>query len=485
MPTRRLPIHALRAAPVLALLSLAGILAFAEPTTTTTNDEFLPIPEHADLEGDPAAGRHYLLHGDYIGSGIPLPAWRLLTAGAPQSDPPLLEREGAEDIPHDMNRFRTPEGVDVVSGVNCLGCHASMLRGQLVIGMGNSLSDWTGAKQGPIGPLKALAALAFAEGSPERVVFDRFLRGSSALEGRIETPFRGVNPAFRIEEIAASHRTPADLSWSKSPVFQPLDRVVPSDVPPWWHLRKKDALYYNGMGRGDFARLIQQITVFGIEDAEDAARIEPHMRDLLAYIETIEPPKYPAPIDRALAARGRAVFENNCASCHGTYSGDGGGEDETYPNKLIPVEKVGTDPLYAQSLRDTPLVDWFNESWFATAKNDAPSDAAYVEPELAYIAPPLDGVWCTAPYLHNASVPTLEALLDSSKRPTRWRRTFDSHDYDLEALGWNHTIPPTDAPPDPKTYDTTLPGYSNQGHTYGDELSEEERRAVLEYLKGV
>jgi len=27
--------------------------------------------------------------------------------------------------------------------------------------------------------------------------------------------------------------------------------------------------------------------------------------------------------------------------------------------------------------------------------------------------PPLDGIWATAPYLHNGSVPTLAALLDS------------------------------------------------------------------------
>ena len=33
------------------------------------------------------------------------------------------------------------------------------------------------------------------------------------------------------------------------------------------------------------------------------------------------------------------------------------------------------------------------------------------------------------------------------------------------------------------TYDTTLPGYGNGGHTYGDHLSEEQRGAVLEYLK--
>jgi hypothetical protein len=34
-----------------------------------------------------------------------------------------------------------------------------------------------------------------------------------------------------------------------------------------------------------------------------------------------------------------------------------------------------------------------------------------------------------------------------------------------------------------QTYDTTLPGYSSQGHTYGDGLSAPERSAILEYLK--
>jgi hypothetical protein len=34
-----------------------------------------------------------------------------------------------------------------------------------------------------------------------------------------------------------------------------------------------------------------------------------------------------------------------------------------------------------------------------------------------------------------------------------------------------------------KIYDTTLAGRGNGGHTFGDDLSEEERMAVIEYLK--
>ena len=36
-----------------------------------------------------------------------------------------------------------------------------------------------------------------------------------------------------------------------------------------------------------------------------------------------------------------------------------------------------------------------------------------------------------------------------------------------------------------KTYNTRIPGYGNYGHYFGDALSEGERKAVIEYLKGL
>jgi hypothetical protein len=32
-------------------------------------------------------------------------------------------------------------------------------------------------------------------------------------------------------------------------------------------------------------------------------------------------------------------------------------------------------------------------------------------------------------------------------------------------------------------YNTTLPGYGNQGHYFGDKLNDDERKSVIEYLK--
>ena len=103
--------------------------------------------------------------------------------------------------------------------------------------------------------------------------------------------------------------------------------------------------------------------------------------------------------------------------------------------------------------------------------------------------PPLDAVWATAPYLHNASVPTIAALLDNDKRPTYWRLKRDPRAYDSQALGWRYEAlehgkeGAADEEEARMIYDTTRHGYGNQGHDYGDSLSEEERQAVLEYLK--
>ena len=101
-----------------------------------------------------------------------------------------------------------------------------------------------------------------------------------------------------------------------------------------------------------------------------------------------------------------------------------------------------------------------------------------------YVAPPLDGIWATAPYLHNGSVPTLDDLLKSSQRPAKWSRTFDNTaDYDAVKIGWKYKVETTKS--NTKTYDTTQLGYGNQGHIYGDKLTAEERKAVIEYLKTI
>ncbi|MEE9374107.1 MAG: hypothetical protein V3V00_13730, partial [Saprospiraceae bacterium] len=91
------------------------------------------------------------------------------------------------------------------------------------------------------------------------------------------------------------------------------------------------------------------------------------------------------------------------------------------------------------------------------------------------------GVWATAPYLHNGSVPTIKLLLDSPSRPKFWKKSNGSKGYDYEFLGWKYEE--NDHKENKNTYDTTLEGYGNQGHYFGDKLSVGERMAIIEYLK--
>ena len=92
-----------------------------------------------------------------------------------------------------------------------------------------------------------------------------------------------------------------------------------------------------------------------------------------------------------------------------------------------------------------------------------------------YKARPLNGIWATAPYLHNGSVPNLWALLQPvAQRPARF--FVGSREFDPVRVGQV-------SEQGPSLLDTSLPGNSNRGHLAGTTLPEADKRALLEYLK--
>ncbi len=420
--------------------------------------------------GKPKVGLDYLLHGDYIGAGLP---YEFFGERIGTTDSPLLVRGGKNQfVNHGMNVFTAQNKVTVIAGLNCFACHAAEFENTFIIGLGNSDIEMNGYTNisAASGLLQNLVETEYGNESAEAVISHQFLRGFRAVAPHIETPFKGINPAFRIEETAAAHRNPIDLTWSDTLSFQYLPYVIASDTPPWWHVKKKHGLYYNGMGRGAFSKMMEQISVVAIQDSSHARAIHTQFIDVLAYIESIEPPRYPQKIDTPLAAKGKPIFQQHCQTCHGEY-----GENETYPNKLIPISEVETDPYYARMLFDSPVTDWYNESWYSHS-----SPASRMEPTLAYIAPPLDGVWCTAPYLHNGSVPNLHTLLNSKSRPEKWKK---EKIYDYTLVGWAYKEVMSSDETNRNVYNTQIKGYSNVGHFYGDKLNDKERLALIEYLK--
>lgn len=209
-----------------------------------------------------------------------------------------------------------------------------------------------------------------------------------------------------------------------------------------------------------------------VNDTSESAEVDSHMPDVLAYINSLQPPTYPKEINAAMAEQGKVIFNNNCSDCHGTY-----GKDGQYPNLLIPQSIIQTDSLLQLANYSNPqFIDWFNKSWFSGGNHPAKLVAFN-----GYIAPPLDGVWITAPYFHNGSVPTLEAVLNSTIRPKYWSRSFDNPEYDYVIPGWKYVV--HSKAEDRSVYNTNLPGYGNYGHYFGDKLNDAERRAVIEYLK--
>lgn len=347
-------------------------------------------------------------------------------------------------------------------GLDCMTCHGGSLLGTSYIGLGNSSLD-----------IQALfEELAKADGLPVKLPFTfSNVRGTNEADGfgvyllGLREPDLRIRPQWR------------NLG---------LHDDTCADVPAWWLLKKKRTMYYTGATDSRSVRSLMQFMMHPLNTSDHFRKAEAAFRDIQQYLLALEPPKYPFPVNADRANRGRVVFENHCAKCHGTY-----GNGWTYPNKVIPLDEIGTDPSRHRGVEvaygEAYSASWFGKEpgWFA--------DGVTLRATAGYQAPPLDGVWATAPYLHNASVPTLYGVLNTKARPVRFTRSYRTGEaeYDKERVGWKVTELST--PPSPrlpgferrKVYDTTQPGRSNTGHTYGDVLNDEERWAVIEYLKSL
>ena len=112
-----------------------------------------------------------------------------------------------------------------------------------------------------------------------------------------------------------------------------------------------------------------------------------------------------------------------------------------------------------------------------------------ISAEMKYKARPLDGIWATAPYLHNGSVPNLYEMLSPAAERSK---TFylGSRLFDPKNVGYR-----TEPIKGGFELDTRLPGNSNQGHEFkdgpldagvlGPEFSHEQRMDLIEYLKSL
>lgn len=288
-------------------------------------------------------------------------------------------------------------------------------------------------------------------------------------------------------------------------------------------------------------------------DIRNLRRVENHLRKLTS-------PKWPQQvfpeIDKSRSLAGARLFAKYCADCHVPINRED--PDRRVVAKMIAVSSVGTDTKMAENSRffsgysgilrnqyvntDTgsilldnqaPVVallsaatrnvvtstdpdKWLIRRWlersydfgYTLLDNEVrPSlKAGYYDPDttvdpyasvMAYKARPLNGIWATAPYLHNGSVPTLYDLLLPKKqhgdpdegeyRPDEFRvgsREFDVEKVGFRSIGYDGFL-----------FRTNIWGNHNTGHEYASgrtplpdgtilpALNKQQRLELLEYLK--
>ncbi len=247
---------------------------------------------------------------------------------------------------------------------------------------------------------------------------------------------------------------------------QPVDTTVGnSDMVPIWNMKARAgmSLHWDGLTTS----LRESVLSSAIGDGASRKSIAlSNLERVEKWLLGVPPAPYPFEIDRALAARGRPVFEGQCAQCHAP------GGSRT--GSVIPVDEVGTDRHRL-------------DMWTAAAANAYnafadryPWDFGAFRKTNGYVAVPLDGIWLRAPFLHNGSVPTLHDLLErAANRTPRFYRGYDVYDPQHVGFVSSGEI----AAQMGAMYDTARPGNGNGGHLYGVELSAAEKQALIEFLK--
>lgn len=239
------------------------------------------------------------------------------------------------------------------------------------------------------------------------------------------------------------------------------------------------------------------------------------------------PEEFP-PIDVAMADRGEALYAQHCAKCHNLVNPsdehrrvvawmenlDSAGTDRKVAENIDryrgstgvlegrPMKVLGGDKFKAEApvslivenlavgmllerKADAALVEL--EALFQhRGSKDAPKQGNFEAnaPLMAYKGRSLSGVWATAPFLHNGSVPSLWQLLQA---PSERVRSFyvGSEVFDPREVGLEYR---SDAKPSflLETHDAAgrpIPGNSNAGHAYGTELTTQEKWDLIEYMK--
>ena len=335
----------------------------------------------------------------------------------------------------------------------------------------------------------------------------------------------GRNDAFGIgrNELFGAFK---DANFTEGINVLPAD--APVSFPHLWGMERTSWFQWGVNTNSVIERNIGQALGVGATMQPDKGYSSTVRLDNLHAIEKLQyklrAPVWPeelfGPIDRVRAERGKKFFDRTCALCHETYGKSGALNDY----QLFALDVVGTDPSTAINFERTvmtaegpkpfgtaafEIVTRVKEAYYRDNKTPPDVQAAwesrntrpkpeYRTPLLQYAQYPdtrqhgiyraktLKGIWATAPFLHNGSVPTLYDLLrPADQRPMTFR--LGTKEYDPVKLGYVTGGARFLTPPgmQPFEYDTRLLGNWNTGHEWWfyPDLDDDVRYDVIEFLK--
>ena len=268
----------------------------------------------------------------------------------------------------------------------------------------------------------------------------------------------------------------------QSPVSFPFIWSVPDNIG------RKPAdfqwIHYDGNTNSILERNIGQAlgvgAVFNPKTYASTLRIA-NLHQLEVLTHKLRPARWPEDvfggIDDAKARAGEQIFNQKCLDCH--------------QDKMYTQIQIGTDPNRANSFGQpvgstpfptaiAPILTGLKKKAFAddgvTPAEQAAMDANPViwRATAQYLARPLNGIWATAPYLHNGSVPTLYDLLHPDQRPAKF--AMGNREFDPAKIGYQSDVASTGL--NIWIFDTAQPGNSNIGHSgdaFGTALPEEQK----------
>jgi len=309
---------------------------------------------------------------------------------------------------------------------------------------------------------------------------------------------------------------------------------APVSYPFLWNTPQHNKVQWNGsatnglLGLGPLFRNIGEVLgVFGEVQVVKPGLIPKYkssvnlaqLRRLEEMLTTLKPPQWPracAPVDAGRVRAGKKIYDKTCKDCHQPLARGDLKSRVKARMRDVKTDSRMVDNFYVRFLTYTlrpgvlkggagnfgnltrgqdilsnvilgtyfgggsagERVESQQEEKETKAMRKFLKEALKVKTE--YKARPLTGIWATAPYLHNGSVPTLEELLkpETERQPSFF---VGNTNYDLAAVGFSTTQVPGSV-----AFDTRQDGNRNTGHSgprHGTDLSHEDKKSLLEYLK--